>query len=203
MNWVENEKGAKLSMDCKFFEDTLNICGTTFETSSEQPVDVEISLPDYCPDIGKILKCQAFPKIFSKNFSASKLSVEGSTLIRIIYVDDRDKCVRSYEQEYPFAAEFSVKEMGEAPEAYIKCKVDYINCRAITQRKIDIHGAFTLSAKITSTQKHSIIADAKGAGIMLRRNHIATDCLFSQTSYQFLASEAFDLHQVCLLSVIF
>lgn len=180
-------------MDCKFFGDTLNICGSVYDSANEQPVDIEISLPDYCPDIGKILKCQAFPKVYSKNFSTARLSAEGSTLIRIIYVDDRDKSIRAYEQEYPFTTEFSVKDIGENPEAFLKCKVDYINCRAVTQRKIDIHGAFTVSAKVYSTQKHDIIADAKGAGIMLRRQLINSNSLMCQSSCQFLVSEASDL----------
>ena len=32
-----------------------------FDGAEEQPVDLDFSLPDYCPDIQRILKCQVYP----------------------------------------------------------------------------------------------------------------------------------------------
>ena len=34
-----------------------------FDGCQEQPLDLDISLPDYCPDIQRILKCQVMPCI--------------------------------------------------------------------------------------------------------------------------------------------
>ena len=38
-----------------------------FDGCQEQPVDLTLSLPDYCPDIQRILKCQIYPCITSKS----------------------------------------------------------------------------------------------------------------------------------------
>ena len=43
-----------------FYNDTL------FNESAEQPIDVDLTLPDYCPDISKIFKCRAFAGISVK-----------------------------------------------------------------------------------------------------------------------------------------
>ena len=34
-----------------------------FDGCQEQPLDLDVSLPDYCPDIQRILKCQVVPCI--------------------------------------------------------------------------------------------------------------------------------------------
>ena len=43
-----------------FFNDTL------FNETAEQPIDVDLTLPDYCPDISKIFQmpslCGCFPR---------------------------------------------------------------------------------------------------------------------------------------------
>ena len=41
-------------------------CVSVLDTVAEQLADVDLTLPDYCPDIEKILKCTLTPKIQSK-----------------------------------------------------------------------------------------------------------------------------------------
>ena len=42
-------------MDFQVTQETVAINEILFEGSSEQPVDLDITLPDYCPDISRIL----------------------------------------------------------------------------------------------------------------------------------------------------
>ncbi len=58
-----------------------------FDGCQEQPVDLTLSLPDYCPDIQRILKCQIYPCITSKSIVGDSLEVNGNTMLRILYVD--------------------------------------------------------------------------------------------------------------------
>ena len=46
---------------------------TVLDTVAEQLTDVDLTLPDYCPDIEKILKCTLNPKIHSKTLSGGQL----------------------------------------------------------------------------------------------------------------------------------
>ena len=40
-----------------------------------------------------------------------------------------------------------MKKTLDNPIAFVKAKVEYVNCRATSPRKLDIHGAFSVCAK--------------------------------------------------------
>ena len=90
-------------MEYVLLKKALSICETVFEGSSEQPVDVDFTLPDYCPDIEKILKCTAVPSIFSKNLSGGNLEIDGAVNIKVLYLDAKNKTIRCCEHSSPFS----------------------------------------------------------------------------------------------------
>ena len=45
-------------MDCKLSRGLLPTQELVFDGCEEKPVDLDFSLPDYCPDIQRILKCR-------------------------------------------------------------------------------------------------------------------------------------------------
>ena len=50
-------------MDMKIINEILDIRETIFEGSPEQGFECDILLPDYCPDVRRILKCHVSPKV--------------------------------------------------------------------------------------------------------------------------------------------
>ena len=50
----EKQKGEIAFMDYNVTQEELAIGKTVFEECQEQPVDLDFSLPDYCPDIQRI-----------------------------------------------------------------------------------------------------------------------------------------------------
>ena len=76
-----------MEYQCK--KEVFPVCETVFEGTSEQPVDLELSLPDYCPDIERILKCRLCPSVSSKNISGDRLDVDGMVLISLYYLDSK------------------------------------------------------------------------------------------------------------------
>ena len=70
-------------MEFENIRETLYDFRPIFNGTSEQPIDLDVSLPDYCPDISRILKCHAVPQITSRMVVGDRLTVEGSTMIRI------------------------------------------------------------------------------------------------------------------------
>ena len=91
-------------MECKAAGESVFATEVLFEGNVEQAVDTELTLPDYCPDIGKLLKCRLVPMITSREVNFDSLAVEGNARISVIYLDDRDKKIRCCERDYPFKA---------------------------------------------------------------------------------------------------
>lgn len=141
---------------------------TVFTDSAEQAIDVDFTLPDYCPDILKILKCRAISRISSKGVNGRNITVDGTVTITVIY-SDSNNCLNSYEYQYPFSKSFEsdVDTDGACLSARTKC--EYINCRAVTGRKVDIHGAAGIYIKLTKRRCDEVISDVDDKNIELLR----------------------------------
>lgn len=109
------------------------------ETTQECPVDTEYSLPDYCADIQKILKCIVTPQVTSSSVIGDSLSVEGTADIRVLYLDAKGECVRGFDtkKEFSFTARLGANPEGVA--AVVRPFVQHMTCRAMNARRVDIH----------------------------------------------------------------
>ena len=76
----------------------LRAPAAVLDTVAEQLADVDLTLPDYCPDIEKILKCTLIPKLQSKSLSGGQLRVDGSCVVNVLYVESTGKTIRCCEQ---------------------------------------------------------------------------------------------------------
>ena len=76
--------------------------------SSEQPVDLDFTLPDYCADVEKILKCTVTPEIYTTTTSGGQLTVEGASLLKVLYCSTDKKSLKCAEQTLPFSASFNL-----------------------------------------------------------------------------------------------
>ncbi len=134
----------------------------------EQPIDVDFTLPDYCPDISKIFKCKAVVRIISKGINGKNITIDGNALITLLYCD-KDNNLCSYEYLYPFNKIKEIPEEVTSANLTVCAKCDYINCRAVTGRKVDIHGAASLNIRVFKRASNQIVSDYDGDSIELKR----------------------------------
>ena len=139
----------------EFHQDTRAVSAPLFalDTVAEQLADVDLTLPDYCPDIEKILKCTLTPKIQSKALSGGQLQVDGVCVVNVLYVESEKKTIRCCEHSLSFSQRFTVRDAGEGNLILTKTKPEYINCRALSPRRLVIHGAFSLYAKVITVRR--------------------------------------------------
>ena len=150
------------------------------EKNIEQAIDCEINLPDYCGDISRVLQCFAFPNITSSSVMADRISIEGTTLVRLLYVNEGE--IFSYEQNCPFSvqADISCTTVGAALE--LSTSLQYVNCRAASSRRAEVHGAFVINAKLTACNKKEVIDKVEDENMQIRRDTI-TACSASGNAY--------------------
>ncbi len=155
-------------MDNKALKTDVYTNENVWVDSCEQPIDVEFTLPEYCPDISKIFKCKTVARISSKSVNDKSITVDGSICITVLYCDTNNKLC-SYEYQYPFnkVRETDVNTTG--CDLYANAKTDYINCRAVSGRKVDIHGAASINLKLFCRKCKTVISDIDDACIEARR----------------------------------
>lgn len=144
---------------------------TAFNDSAELPIDIDFTLPDYYADVLKILKCRAVSRVSSKNIKGNNISVEGCIAVTVIYCGN-DNCISSYEYQYPFSKVFDTGINAEGTVLTVKSKCEYINCRAVTGRKIDIHGAAGIYVTLTRRKTTDVISDFDDGNIELLRESV-------------------------------
>ena len=135
-------------MEYNLTKQSAAAAGWLIDTVAEEPVDVDLTLPDYCPDIERILRCTMQPQVYLSNLSSDSLNIEGNTCVRVMYLDSDKGCVRTYEHTVPFSRSFSLKDSPDHAAVYVEAKPEYINCRAQSPRKLSLHGAFSLYARV-------------------------------------------------------
>ena len=139
---------------------------TVYDGQSEQGVELDYVLPDYCPDIFKILSCTFTPKILSSNVSADlKLNLEGIVYVKTLYLSENSKDVHCIDQRYTYSKLIDIgRNLSDVTvdsnslRLNLAPKSDYCNCRAISPRRIDIRGAVSVRIKAAAPISHPLFA---------------------------------------------
>lgn len=155
-------------MEQKNLKTELIVNEAVFNESAEQAIDADFTLPDYCPEISKILKCRAVSRISSKGISGRTVTIDGTITVTVIYCSENGKLC-SYEYQYPFSKTLETGTECDGGMIYCTTKCEYINCRAVTSRKIDVHGAAAINVKVIKKKCTEVISDVDDANIELLR----------------------------------
>ena len=172
---------------------TISANEVIFDGCQEQPIDLDFSLPDYCPDIQRILKCQVYPCITSRNILGDHLEVEGSATVKVLYLDLGACCIRCCENTKPFSASITLKRTAENAVAFTKTRVEYINCRATSPRRLDIHGAFSVCAKVVDKTENQVVSGIEGEDLQQKVESVPASRVNAVSQQQFPVTEVLEI----------
>ena len=182
-------------MEYQLKKEICPVCEAVFEGSSEQPVDLDLSLPDYCPDIERILKCRICPSVVGKSIAGDRLEIEGNALITLYYLDSKKQAIRSCEHNSPFSCSLKIKPDLKDPVSVVKLRTDYLNCRALSPRRVDIHGAFTVSTVVYAKTEQEICSGIVGDDIRQKAHTEHYSRLCGTGQQMFSITETLDIGQ--------
>ena len=182
-------------MEYALNKESCNIRLTELDAVSEVPVDIDLDLPDYCPDIERILKCRLRPCVISKSITGDRLSVDGNTIISLYYLDSKKKTIRCCEHSRPFSVSFRLSGDQKDSVASVRLRTEYLNCRAVGPRRLDIHGAFSVCARVFRGGALEYCSDIQGEDIQQQKHTERLSVLRGFGQQQFTVSEVFDLGQ--------
>lgn len=143
-----------------------------FDEGVEQPIEKDFVLPDYCPDIFRILKCRCCPRVLSYSINGNKLSFELAVTLKILYESEGSSRLGITEQKLQYSR--SVELGSDARGAFVRLTpvCDYVNPRVVNKRRIDVRGAVTTKVSVFAGEQKSVISEASGQGIELKTRSI-------------------------------
>ena len=181
-------------MDFNMEKQGVNRMEIVYEASAEQPVDCDVTLPDYCPDIMRILRCTITPGIATAGASGDRITAEGTAVVRVIYVSDSGR-ISCYEQTVPFSKSVNVSGLGEDVCVRAAASTQYCNCRAVNQRRADIHGCIAISFTVTAIKKQEILCGVNGAGVQLKKKSMKVSDMICRLEKMFVLNEVKELDE--------
>lgn len=131
-----------------------------YDGQIEQGVEFDYVLPDYYPDIFKILKCSLIPGISSYSISGTQLFIDGTVLIKIQYLSEDNVNIHCVEHRYTYSKTVEMSKAADKTTVKIDTKTDYANCRAVSGRRFDVRGAVSCKIKASSVKTVEIISGA-------------------------------------------
>ncbi len=180
-------------MELKVTKEKISSAEVILSDTNEQSIELDYILPDYYPEIFKILKCITTPRIISQSIDNDKLTYEMSVCIRVLYCAENSCAVHIIDQKLTYSKKIDIGKICTRPEVSIIPQVSFINCRAVNSRRMDIRGAISTSVTISDIICNNIISDVNGGNIQLKKISLTYPSNHLNTLKQINVSDKFDL----------
>lgn len=156
-------------MDFRVGRDIIAALETVYDGLQEQSVELDYMLPDYCAEIFKIIKCKVTPRIVSRFISGDRATYDLTVTVNVIYLSENSNALHCVKQKLNYTKSIEFGRSFDNVSISLRPKTDYINCRAVNPRRIDIRGAVSIKVKAFADRKQEVITDAEGLAIELRK----------------------------------
>ena len=153
-------------MELKVFQDEVPAAAGVCELKTELPVETEILIPDYLPQVFKIVKCLVWFVALNKQVLEDRVTLEGYLRCVVYYQSDNDQSLCQTEQKLPFTRSLEIRGWEGTPgPVALSGEVEYLNCRAVNQRRVDIRGAYALRVRVPFVHPQQILTKLEGGEV--------------------------------------
>jgi len=136
-------------MNCRERKDTFmelelkKTCLDAYEAGAEltltQEETAETIVPDYCPDIARIIATEGKVYVHSRELREGKAEVSGTVRITVLYTPDGEGGIRILEFAIPFTTESDNHALNGCVYLTGDAEVEYLESRMLNPRKIFTH----------------------------------------------------------------
>lgn len=159
-------------MDLTINREMLTVSESIYDGLQEQSVELDYILPDYYPDIFKMVKCCVTPSIVSYGINGDALSYELLADIKILYCSENNPVLQCINQKMTFNKTLTLSNNTEKPLVSLIPKTDHINCRVVNQRRIDMRGAVSVKIKVIGEKTQEVICDISGMNSQTKKSPV-------------------------------
>ena len=153
-------------MELKVFRDVLPAAGADCTAKAELPLETELLISDYLPPVQRIVKCFAKPVVLQKQLAPGRLTLEGYLRCTVYYQGEEGAGLCQTEQKLPFTKALELPSFAAtAWTACVEGQTEYLNCRAVTPRRIEVRGAYGLVVSVHAQLSTEVITALSEGGI--------------------------------------
>ena len=158
-------------MGLLFESGDIDILEPVLEEKNECRLETEVYLPDYLPDVQKILRSEIIPRVSSRDILAGRITVEGEAEIRVFYksAENGIGCAVTHKE---FSHTFAVSEPDADYDISTETVGSINSVRASGPRKIAIKAEIVTS--LVAVKKAVLqIVESVSEGIEVRKERIS------------------------------
>lgn len=181
-------------MECNATRQAVGVNETVFDSMAEVPLEADIMLPDYCPDIVKILKCSLDSCVKSTHTQGRQLCLEGVCSVHILYLGEDgsgtssggELRMRSIDYKIPYTKKLDLKQEADQALVFLMKDSCYCNCRAVSKRRMELRASLSYKICAVSCMQMQAVTDAvddteNPMGIQLRKKTLEQNSFVTQS----------------------
>ncbi len=151
----------------------IPVTETVLDETQEQDVTLDYVLPDYDPEIFRVICCEMQPSVISYQLSSGRLTYELSVELRVLYCGQGSKALQCVTQALNYSKSLDVPNAKDCdPVFYFYPKSDYVSCRATGKRRMDVRGAVSVRIRANAQRKQEVISEIFGMEMQLQRQPV-------------------------------
>ena len=116
--------------ELRLTSDTVCVMEKALDCTEELPLERDIVLPDYYPDVFRILRCTAEPRLASQSISGGRLTFDVTVTVRVLYLTEGSRRINCIEQNAEISRTIDVEGECDSPEVMIDLACRGVSCRA-------------------------------------------------------------------------
>lgn len=170
--------------------EAYDLCGNLTLTQEDT---TETIVPDYCPDIARIISTEGTVFIHSRDVREGRGELSGSVRVNVLYTPEGESGIRVLEFAMPFTVASEPNSLPECLFLSAVCKIDLLESRMLNPRKVFTRCKLVtqmigyqkkplcFSSDIEAEEKLSIEKNRVNQHITLLKNIAEKDYTFTET----------------------
>ena len=136
----------------------------------DKETEFDGSLPDYCPDVTRLVRVDCTPYIDACDIGSDKVHVSGRVVYDVLYETDRRNKLRycSFTQEFHHSADLPRNEL-ESPVGECTASCNKITCRMLSPRRLVLHARLELHVTVCGEASYRMLSTEPSDGLFFRK----------------------------------
>mgnify|MGYP000894736972 CR=1 FL=1 len=149
-------------MSLELIKEHLEVDREIKRFTTQTIIEENVIVPDYKPDIEKILSIRGDIHVNNKVIEGNKYFVEGLVDFKILYQSFNEGVKLQYfNADLPFSHWVDVEEEGDI-QGIIQTRMEYTDFELINGRKLNIRGVLGIQGKFTKREQLPMLTSIKG-----------------------------------------